>query len=182
MTLRVAPLPGLPEVLTLESQPIADERGWFMEGWRASELRLHGIATHFVQESHSGNLHAHTLRGLHYQAEPASQGKIVRCTAGAVFDVAVDVRPTSPTRGRWASRILDHPRCALWIPPGFAHGYVTLTPATNLHYLVSGAEYAPHLARTLRWDDPALGIPWPVQRPVVSPRDREAPTLADLTG
>lgn len=181
MSLRVTPLPGLPEVRALESGPIADERGWFMEGWRASELRAHGIPADFVQESHSGNHHPHTLRGLHYQAAPAAQGKVVRCTTGSVFDVAVDVRPGSPTRGRWASRILDHPRFALWIPPGFAHGYVTLAPATNLHYLVTGAPYTPERARTLRWDDPALAIPWPVHTPVVAPRDRDAPTLKQLT-
>jgi dTDP-4-dehydrorhamnose 3,5-epimerase len=169
------PVPGLPGLVTVEPRVFADARGRFLETWKASEFVRNGIAGPFVQDNSATNPATGTLRGLHFQAPPHAQGKLVRCVTGRAFDVAVDLRP-GPTQGRWHGVELDAARGnMLWIPPGFAHGYCTLEPNTEVSYKVSGAEYAPAAERSLRWDDPRLAIKWPVAQPLVAPKDAEAP-------
>ena len=125
----------------------------------------------------SFNTRRGTLRGLHYQAEPVAEDKLVRCTAGALYDVAVDLRPGSPTFRRWtAVELSAERRNALFIPKGCAHGFETLADATEVSYLMS-ASYHPELARGVRWDDPSLAIPWPIVPPIVSSRDATLPLL-----
>lgn len=168
---------ALPEVLVLEGIGHVDGRGSFMELWREDHLTAAGIAERFVQ----GNLarsHKGVLRGLHFQ-EPSPQGKLVAALAGAVFDVAVDIRRGSPRFGQWAGVELSAAnRRQIWVPPGFAHGYCALTDDTLVHYACTAA-YIPAHDRAVRWDDPALGIDWPVKAPILSEKDRTAPTLAE---
>lgn len=156
-----------------------DERGWFRESFRASELEAAGIPARFVQENESSS-HRGVVRGLHFQAEPFAQGKLVRCTNGRVFDVAVDVRPGSATLGKSVQVELDPGTGnALWLPPGFAHGFQALTDAATLAYLVT-AEYRPDAERTVRWSDPDIGIRWPLRPGPIAARDAAAPLLRDL--
>jgi dTDP-4-dehydrorhamnose 3,5-epimerase len=170
------PLPGLPGPLLVQPRIFRDERGWFLESWKKSDFDAQGIGP-FLQDNHSGNLRAGTVRGLHFQLAPQAQGKLVRCVRGRVWDVAVDLRP-GPTFLRHAAVELSAAEFAqLWIPPGFAHGYCTLTDDSEVAYKTT-AEYAPALERTLRWDDPDLAIPWPVLKAHLSPRDASAPGVA----
>jgi dTDP-4-dehydrorhamnose 3,5-epimerase len=163
--------------MVIELEPSRDERGWFARTFDSGELREAGIEMEVAQASASFNPRAGTLRGLHYQAEPHAEQKIVRCTRGAIFDVAVDVRDDSPTRGRWFSIELgaDDPRM-LYVPPRFAHGFQTLADGTELSYLIS-PEYVPGAARGIRWNDPEIGIDWPAAERIISERDRELPIL-----
>ena len=152
-----------------------DERGFFARLWSASEFGERGLADRFEQSSLSFNHRAGTVRGMHYQAAPREEIKIVRCVRGAIFDVMVDLRPGSPTRGRWAGRELsDGNRLALYIPRGFAHGFQTLTDDAEVLYLISEA-YEPALGRGVRWNDPAFAIEWPLPVSVISDRDRTYP-------
>lgn len=171
------PMQGLPEVVLVQPRIFRDDRGWFLEAWKESEFLAHGIGP-FRQDNHSGNLSAGIVRGLHYQLPPKAQGKLVRCVRGRVWDVAVDLRP-GPTHCRHVAVELsadDHRM--LWIPPGFAHGYATLEAGAEVAYKTT-AEYAPALDRSLRWNDPELDIPWPVEQPLLAPKDAAAPLLAD---
>jgi dTDP-4-dehydrorhamnose 3,5-epimerase len=155
-----------------------DVRGWFAELWRRSAYAAAGIDADFVQDNvaRSG---AGVLRGLHFQRPPRAQGKLVQVTRGSVYDVAVDLRPGSATYGRWVAQELSAGDGELlWIPPGFAHGYVVLGDGAEVVYKVT-VEYDPGLDAGVRWDDPTLAIPWPVGRPLVSERDRALPLLAD---
>lgn len=162
-------------------QVFGDERGWFMETYKASEFRAAGLPTDFVQDAMSRNRGAGVLRGLHLQRAPRRQGRLVRCTLGACFDVVVDARPESPTFGRWEGRVLsEEDKTALWVPPGFAHGYVTRTPTCDILYRFTAHEFSAAHYRSIRWDDPSIGIKWPVSNPVLSPKDAGAPTLAQL--
>lgn len=170
--------PAVPEGLVIvDLEPREDERGHFARTFCAEEFARAGLPASFVQCNTSFNRHCFTLRGLHYQDEPHPEGKLVRCTRGAVFDVAVDIRPGSPTFRQWLGVELsaDNGR-ALWIPPGFAHGFVTLAGDTELFYQMT-EYYHPGLARGLRWDDPAFAIAWPVARPIVSARDANHPAF-----
>lgn len=172
-------MPDLPDVVILSPQAFHDDRGWFLESFRASafeEMRLPG---RFVQDNHSYSGRRGTLRGLHYQLEPAAQGKLVRCLAGRIFDVVVDIRAGSPTYGRWGGQEMsaDDQRM-IWVPPGFAHGFQTMTDDTQIFYKVT-REYSPDHERVIRWDDAAIGIGWPVEPPILSDRDASAPGLAD---
>jgi dTDP-4-dehydrorhamnose 3,5-epimerase len=168
----------LPGLLLVEPRVFRDERGWFLESWKESEFRAHGVGP-FVQDNHSGNLAAGILRGLHYQLPPKAQGKLVRCIRGRVWDVAVDLRP-GPTQFQHAALELDAAEVKmLWIPPGFAHGYQTLEEGAEIVYKTT-AEYSPTSERCVRWDDPRLAIPWPVARPALAPKDAAAPTTQDL--
>lgn len=178
MAFTFTPLRGLPDVVLVQSRLFGDERGWFIEAWKDSEFQAHGIGP-FVQDNHSGNVAAGILRGLHYQLPPQAQGKLVRCTRGRIWDVAVDLRP-GPTHLRHAAvELAAGDAKMLWIPPGFAHGYLTLEPGSELAYKTT-AEYAPALDRSLRWDDPRIAIPWPLKSaPVMAPKDAEAPFLKD---
>jgi dTDP-4-dehydrorhamnose 3,5-epimerase len=169
----------LPEVLIVEPAVYGDERGFFMESFNAREFRAAtGMDAAFVQDNHSRSA-KNVLRGLHYQVVQP-QGKLVRVASGAVFDVAVDLRRSSPRFGRWAGVELsaDNKR-QLWIPPGFAHGFLVLSDFADFLYKTT-AYWSQEHDRALRWNDPALGIAWPLDgEPVLAARDASAPLLAD---
>lgn len=167
----------IPEVKILEPQVFGDERGFFMETFRANEFNQHCAPREFVQENHSRSKQG-ILRGLHYQLEN-TQGKLVRVVSGAVFDVAVDVRKSSPTFGQWVGVELSaENKRQLWVPEGFAHGFYVLTPDAEFVYRCTDY-YAPEHERSLRWDDPTLAIEWPLvngEAPLVSAKDAEGAT------
>jgi dTDP-4-dehydrorhamnose 3,5-epimerase len=162
----------------VEAEPHEDERGLFARLWSAEEFADRGLASAWVESSTSYNRRAGTLRGLHYQADPAAETKLVRCTRGAAFDVIVDLREGSSTYARWVGvDLAAESRRAVYVPVGFAHGFQTLVDDTELHYEIS-APYTPELARGIRWDDPTLAIRWPdCDVRVISERDRELPPL-----
>jgi len=167
-------------VWIVDLEPHVDERGSFARTYCADELAAYGLRTAWPQANVSRNTHCGTLRGLHYQAEPHPEIKLVRCTAGAIFDVVVDVRRDSSTFGRWLGLDLTAATGrALYIPAGFAHGFQTLTDEADVSYLM-GTAYTPNLARGLRWDDPAVGVTWPLAPVAMSPRDIALPLLAEL--
>lgn len=172
---------ALPEVLLIEPQVFGDARGFFMESWNEERFNAAvGQPIHFVQDNHSRSARG-VLRGMHYQLAPHAQGKLVRCVSGAVFDVAVDLRRASPRFGRWVGFELSaENQRQMWIPPGFAHGFLVLSETADFLYKTSG-RYAPELEGAVRWDDPAIGIDWPLagQAPLLSPKDVKAPLLAD---
>lgn len=170
MRLLETPLAG---VWIVEPTRLADERGHFARTFCAQAFAAHGLNPVVDQCSVSWNARAGTLRGLHYQAEPAAEDKLVRVTRGAVHDVALDLRPASPTFGQWFGIDLDADSGrALYLPQGCAHGFLTLCDATELSYQIS-VPYRPELARGVRWDDPAFGIRWPHAPVVISERDRQ---------
>jgi dTDP-4-dehydrorhamnose 3,5-epimerase len=170
--LRATGLEGLFEVLPCRHR---DERGAFTRTWCAADFAGAGIRFVPQLSAVSDNTAAFTLRGLHWQEEPAAQQKLVQCVRGRVFDVAVDVRPGSPTRWQHRAALLDASLGnALFIPRGFAHGFLTLVPGAAVAYLID-APHAPGLARGLRWDDPLLAIPWPEAPQVLSARDSAWP-------
>ncbi len=176
MNVESTPLPGL---LVLEPAVHGDSRGFFMETWRESFFSEHGIAHSFVQDNHSRSVRG-CLRGLHYQLE-YPQGKLVRVVRGEVFDVAVDLRHQSATFGKWFGlRLSEDNRRQLWIPPGFAHGFYVLGEVADLCYKCTEYYHAGD-DHSLLWNDPALGIEWPLlgDEPILSTRDRAAPRLAD---
>lgn len=163
---------GLDGAWLVEPEPAEDERGLFARTWCEREFAQHGIVARFVQCSTSFNRLANTLRGMHYQAPPAEEEKLVRCTRGAIFDVIVDLRRDSATRLRWfGAELSADNRMALYIPKGFAHGFKTLADASEVYYEIS-AFYDPAVARGVRWNDPAFGIRWPGGEPILSERDR----------
>ncbi|HEY1132448.1 MAG TPA: dTDP-4-dehydrorhamnose 3,5-epimerase [Roseateles sp.] len=171
---------ALPEVLLIEPKVFGDSRGFFMESWNEARFNeLLGCEVHFVQDNHSRSSRG-VLRGLHYQLDPQPQGKLVRCVNGAVFDVAVDLRRSSPNFGRWVGHELsaDNQR-QMWIPPGFAHGFLVLSETADFLYKTSG-RYAPECEGAVRWNDPAVGIAWPLEgiTPILSAKDEAAPLLA----
>jgi dTDP-4-dehydrorhamnose 3,5-epimerase len=173
----------LPEVLILEPKVFGDERGFFMESFsqRAFDAAV-GRHIEFVQDNHSRSARG-VLRGLHYQLPPHAQGKLVRVTSGAVFDVAVDMRRSSPRFGRWVGTELSaENRRQLWIPPGFAHGFLVLSESADFLYKTT-AYYAPDCERAVRWEDPQIDIRWPTQPDpsMLSPKDASSPLLADAT-
>jgi len=166
----------LPEVVLVTPQVFGDERGYFFESWQQRKFAAGGVEAHFVQENHSHSVR-HTLRGLHYQIEQA-QGKLVRVTRGAVFDVAVDLRRSSPRYGHWVGVMLSEANHQmLWVPPGFAHGYLALTEQIDFLYACTDY-YAPERERAIRWDDPTLAVHWPLPdgvAPILSGKDAVAP-------
>ncbi len=171
---------SLPEVLLIEPKVFGDARGFFMESFNQQAFDAAvGHAVAFVQDNHSRSARG-VLRGLHYQLPPHAQGKLVRVTSGCVFDVAVDLRRSSPRFGRWAGGELsadNHHQ--LWIPPGFAHGFLVLSDTADFLYKTTDY-YAPQAEGSVRWDDPALGVVWPDAgvAPVLSGKDAAAPLLA----
>lgn len=170
---------ALPDVKLLEPRVFGDERGFFMETWNATTFAEAGLDLAFVQDNHSHSSKG-VLRGLHYQLEQ-TQGKLVRVTAGAVFDVAVDLRRSSPTFGKWVGYELSaQNKRMLWVPEGFAHGFLTLEDSTDFLYKCT-ALYAPQHERAIRWDDPEIGIEWPVTdiAPQLSTKDQAALHLVD---
>jgi dTDP-4-dehydrorhamnose 3,5-epimerase len=178
--LEVRPL-ELDGLLEVRPPRFGDDRGFLSEVWREDRLAEAGIHTRFVQDNHSYSTERGVLRGLHYQLAPAAQDKLVRVSRGSIFDVAVDIRRDSPTFGRWAAVVLSAEEWnQLFIPGGFAHGFVTLEDDTEVLYKAS-AVYAPELERAIRFDDPAVGIDWPVDAGsvILSEKDRAAPLLAE---
>ena len=167
---------ALPEVLLITPRVFSDSRGFFLESYNANEFARAGITARFVQDNHSRSRRG-VLRGLHYQlGQP--QGKLVRVVRGAIFDVAADVRVGSPTFGKWVGLKLDDDRKqALWIPPGFAHGFCALSDDTDVAYKTTDF-YAPASERGIIWNDPLLGITWPIDHPVVAARDLAFPPLS----
>jgi dTDP-4-dehydrorhamnose 3,5-epimerase len=168
-------------MLILEPRVFGDERGFFMESYnqKAFDEAL-GFEARFVQDNHSRSSRG-VLRGLHYQVAPNAQGKLVRVTQGAVFDVAVDIRRSSPSFGRWVGIELDgRNHRQVWLPPGLAHGFLVTSESADFLYKTTHY-YAPDAERSIRWDDPAIAIAWPAVDgpPLLSPRDAAAPLLAD---
>ena len=172
---------AIPEVLLIEPARFQDARGFFSEVWSRRALAQHGLDVDFVQDNHSLSRETGVLRGLHFQTPPAAQGKLVRVVRGAILDVAVDIRQGSPSYGRHVAAVLSAENWKqLWVPRGFAHGFCTLEPDTEVIYKVD-APYDRGCDAGIRWDDPALGIDWPVRDPVLSDKDRVAPLLAEIT-
>jgi len=169
---------GLAGCHVLEPQRHEDERGYFARMFCADEFREAGLDPRVAQTSVSYNTAAGTLRGLHYQKAPHSEAKLVRCTRGRVFDVAVDLRPESASYGEWTSEELtEHNQLAMYIPEGFAHGFLTLEPQSELVYQIS-VPFVPDASEGIRWDDPALAIPWPsVDHVTISARDMSLPRM-----
>jgi dTDP-4-dehydrorhamnose 3,5-epimerase len=171
---------GLPEVLVLEPRVFSDDRGYFFESYnRNAMVAALGPEAEFVQDNHSRSARG-VIRGLHFQVPPRAQGKLVRVTSGRVFDVAVDIRPESPRFGRWTGIELSAANfLQVWIPAGFAHGFLALEDASEVQYKTTDY-YAPDLERSLSWCDAAIGIRWPLPEgcsPIVSPKDAAAPGL-----
>lgn len=166
----------LPGVLILEPQVFKDDRGFFLETYNLERFRAAGIPDAFVQDNHSRSK-KNVLRGLHYQL-PKAQGKLVRCSRGAIFDVAVDVRRGSPHFGKWTGAELSETNYRmLWVPPGFAHGFCAVTDDCDVLYKCT-AVYDGAGDRSILWNDPDIGIRWPVAAPLLSPKDAAAPRLA----
>ena len=179
MELLGEPLPGLIE---LRPPTLGDDRGWFRETFNENKLQTLGITESFVQDNESWSSQRGTIRGMHLQLAPHAQGKLVRVLQGSIVDVAVDLRPGSPTRLQHASVGLDSDDGRqLWIPAGFAHGFCTLTDNTVVAYRVT-ALYEPYAERSIRFDDPDLGIDWPVDSAdaILSDKDAAAPSFADF--
>jgi len=174
---------GIPDVMVIEPDVFGDERGFFMESWQKRKFAAAGIEGEFVQDNHSRSLQS-TLRGLHYQIEQP-QGKLVRATVGEVFDVAVDIRRGSSTFGCWVGELLTADNFKmLWVPPGFAHGFYVLSDIAEFQYKCTNY-YAPEYERSIRWDDPEIGIKWPLIKdrdPILSEKDRVALPLWESEG
>lgn len=172
---------ALEGVLILTPRRFGDARGFFCETWNRTRLQEAGIDIDFVQDNHSLSARTGTIRGLHFQAPPRAQAKLVRCGRGVLFDVAVDIRRGSPTYGRWTGVELSFENGRqLLVPAGFAHGFATRAPDTEIIYKCSDT-YAPETEGALRWDDPEIGIDWGLSGdPLLSDKDAAAPGLADL--
>jgi dTDP-4-dehydrorhamnose 3,5-epimerase len=170
---------ALPGVVVIEPEVFPDDRGFFMETYKKSDFIAAGLDVDFVQENHSRSVLG-TLRGLHLQRAPRAQGKLVRAVEGEILDVAADIRRESPTFGQWVSVTLSaENRLSVYIPAGYAHGFCVVSPDAQVLYKTTD-EYAPELEWGVRWDDPVLGIPWPVSAPRLSSRDSRWPALKDV--
>jgi dTDP-4-dehydrorhamnose 3,5-epimerase len=175
MKLTAVPLQG---AFVVELELVSDERGFFARTWCAEEFRAHGLNPNLAQCSVSFNERKGTLRGMHYQDDPHPETKLVRCTAGAVYDVIVDLRSLSPSYCKWfAVELSAANRKALYVPEGVAHGFQTLTDSAEVYYQISEF-YHPEVARGVRWNDPLFAIEWPMPDPIISERDS---TFADHT-
>jgi dTDP-4-dehydrorhamnose 3,5-epimerase len=177
--MKIIPL-SIPDVMLIESRIFEDERGFFFESFNQQQFEnLTGIKTSFVQDNHSKSVHG-VLRGLHYQKSPKAQGKLVRVTQGEIFDVAVDIRKDSLTFGQWVGEVLScENKKQIWIPEGFAHGFVTLSDTAEVLYKTT-EYYAPECDVSLAWNDADIGIVWPIKDPVLSSKDMQAKSLAQI--
>lgn len=174
---------GLGGVVEVVPKKIGDDRGFFSETYQRQRFIEAGIAQDWMQDNQSFSAEKGTLRGLHFQVAPVAQDKLIRVLRGSIFDVAVDIRSGSPTYGKWVSCVLSAEKFnQLLIPKGFAHGFLTLEPHVEVFYKVC-APYSPECDRSVRWNDPAIGIVWPLdagQQPVLSNKDANAPMLAEI--
>ncbi|MGG4107937.1 dTDP-4-dehydrorhamnose 3,5-epimerase [Paenibacillus lautus] len=176
--MNVTPL-KLTDAFVLEPVVHGDHRGFFMESYNNSLFHQHGITSNFIQDNQSLSAEAGVLRGLHYQLNPKAQTKLVRVLTGAIYDVIVDIRKSSPTFGQWVGVILsEHNHRQLLVPKGFAHGFCTLVPNTQVLYKVD-EYYSPEHDRGILWNDLALGIDWPTSNPILSDKDQRHPPLKD---
>jgi dTDP-4-dehydrorhamnose 3,5-epimerase len=170
---------NLPGLMLIEPKVFVDDRGFFLETYKRSEFAAHGIEVVFTQCNQSRSSRG-TLRGLHFQKSPQAQAKLVRALSGEIFDVVVDLRDGSPTRGKWHGVYLTSDnKSMLYVPAGFAHGFCVTSEMADISYMTS-AEYAPDLEGGVSWDDPELKIDWPVSPPQLSARDRSWPCLKDI--
>ncbi len=180
--MRCRPVEPFADVLLIETEVHGDERGWLSETYHRERFARMGLDVTFVQENHACSRRAYTIRGLHYQIPPHAQAKLIRVLKGAIVDVVVDIRRGSPTFGRHAAvRLQAGDWRQLYVPEGFAHGYCTLEPDTEVLYRLSG-HYAPTHERGIAWDDPDLSIAWPLPEgvtPLISPKDRRQPRLRE---
>ncbi len=168
----------IPEVMLIEAHAFSDDRGFFMEIFKESIFSVNGINTKFVQDNLSHSKKG-VLRGMHYQKEPRSQAKLVMASRGKIFDVAVDIRKGSPTYGRWVGETLsDKNHLLLYVPQGFAHGFVVLSDEADVIYKVD-AEYSPEHERGILWNDSEVGVKWPVGKPILIKKDLALPALKD---
>ena len=168
----------IPDVILIEPKVFADERGFVLESYQKQRFTAAGIPFDFVQDNHSKSQQG-VLRGLHYQIQQ-TQGKLVRVIAGEVFDVAVDIRKSSPTFGKWVGEFLSADnKKMLWVPAGFAHGFYVISPSAEVQYKTTDY-YAPQWERTIAWNDPAINIAWPIHgiTPTLSPKDEAGKALA----
>lgn len=169
---------AIPEIISIEPQSFADDRGFFLETYQRSAFTAVGISEDFVQDNLSHSFKG-VIRGLHYQKHPRAQGKLVMVIKGEIFDVAVDIRLGSHTYGQWVGKTLGAGDSSmLYIPMGFAHGFCVLSPEADVLYKVT-AEYAPELDRGIIWNDPDIGIQWPVAEPILSAKDARLPPLRE---
>lgn len=168
----------IPDVKLITPEVFRDQRGYFFESWQTKKFAAMGIPYSYVQDNQSKSIR-NVLRGLHYQIRQP-QGKLIRVLSGEIFDVAVDIRRASPTFGKWVGQILNADTCeTLWVPPGFAHGFCVLSDAAEILYKATDY-YAPVHERAIRFDDPVIGIDWPLTgEPILSEKDRIAPFLKD---
>jgi len=167
----------IPDVILVKATAHPDPRGFFMEAYKLSAYAAYGIPERFIQDNISHSTRD-VLRGLHYQLRPKAQGKLISVIRGAIFDVAVDIRRGSPTYGRWVGlRISAEDHMLLYVPVGFAHGFLVLSDQADVAYKVT-AEYAPEADRGIVWNDPGLGIDWPIHNPILSPKDAVLPMLS----
>lgn len=166
------------ELILVTPKSFEDQRGFFMETYKKSEFTLNGITEEFIQDNHSKSTKG-VLRGLHYQKNPKAQGKLIRCTKGEIFDVGVDIRKNSPTFGNWCGVILsEENKQMLYVPVGFAHGFVVLSEEAEVLYKTTD-EYSARDDRGILWNDPQIGIYWKVSEPIVSDKDKKQPFLKD---
>ena len=172
----------IPDVKLIKPKIFRDERGFFSETYSKPALKAAGLDVEFVQDNHSLSRERGVVRGLHFQIPPRAQDKLVRVVRGSIFDVAVDLRRGSPTFGRHVAVVLSAENwCQLWVPKGFAHGFCTLEPNTEVLYKVTDL-YAPECDKGIAWNDPALGIAWPIapHAAIVSDKDRKHPRLSEI--
>lgn len=176
MAFQFRPL-AIPDVVEITPQVFGDERGAFAEVFKASEFQAHGLEGPFVQVNYSRSGKG-VLRGLHYQRPPKAQAKLMAPASGEIFDVAVDIRPDSTTYKQWVGVTLSsEKKNMLWVPVGFAHGFQVLSEIAEVMYFVAGSEYAPDSEAGLAWNDPGLGIDWPIDDPILSEKDKRYPVL-----
>ncbi len=173
----------IPDVILIKPKIFQDERGFFLETYKKSDFEKAGIKAEFVQDNHSKSVKG-VLRGLHFQKKPFAQGKLVRCIKGKIFDVAVDIRKGSPTFGKWVGyEISEENKYILWIPEGFAHGFLTLSDEAEVIYKVSGGEYSPQHDAGIIWNDPDINIKWPLEQIdeiILSEKDKKLPFLKEI--
>lgn len=171
----------LKDAYCIELDPVEDERGFFARSWCVNEFKNHGLNPNLVQCSVSFNHKKGTLRGLHFQSKPHDETKLVRCTMGAIYDVVVDLRPDSPTFKQWFGvEMTSKNRKAMYVPEGFAHGFQTLEDDTEVFYQMS-EYFHPESARGVRYDDPDIGIEWPISKMTISPADNSLPLLGEAS-